>query len=123
MEHIRVSFPESNPLSPSDAPPDGFDPTATPILAVHWFGVSPFRQVGTIASEIVANLSFRRRVTHLHERGPRVAAEFLAELGADRMIATIIDQKLDRFLTVPDEALDATGGHDFPPAPIHEVLE
>ncbi len=81
------------------------------------------RLLGPIAAEIVADLRFRRRVRKLYERGPRVVAEFLAELGTERLMATVIDQKLDRFLTVPDEALDATGGHDFPPAPIQEVLE
>ncbi len=41
MERIRVSFPESNPQPSADSTPDGFDPTATPILAIHWFGVKP----------------------------------------------------------------------------------
>ena len=121
MEHIRVSFPESNPQPSADSIPDGFDPAATPILAIHWFGIEPFRQVGEVAAEIVAGLSFRRRVTRLHERGPRVVAEFLAELGAERLMTTVIDQMLHRFLTVPDEALEATGARDFPPVPIHGV--
>ena len=79
------------------------------------------RLLGPIAAEIVADLTFRRRVTRLHERGPRVVAEFLAELGADRLITTIIDQMLDRYLGLADEALDATGARDFPPQPFHEV--
>ena len=45
----------------------------------------------------------------------------LAELGADRLIATIIDQMLDRYLGLPDEAVDATGARDFPLVPIHGV--
>ncbi len=79
------------------------------------------RLLGPIAAEIVGALTFRRRVTRLHARGPRVGVEFLAELGAARLIATIIDQMLDRYLGLADEALDATGARDFPPQPLHEV--
>ena len=40
------------------------------------------RLLGPIATEIAADLRFRRRVRKLHERGSRIVAEFLAELGA-----------------------------------------
>ncbi len=121
MEIIPTGVPESNPQPPADPIPDGFDSAATPILSVHWFGVDPFRQVGAVAAEIVADLTFRRKVQRLCAKGPRVVGELLGELSAERGLGTVIDQKLDHFLTVPDEALDTTGGHDFPPAPIHEV--
>ncbi len=79
------------------------------------------RLLGPIAAEIVADLTFRRRVTRLHERGPRVVAEFLAELGAECLMATVIDEMLNRYLALADEALDATGARDFPPVPIPGV--
>ncbi len=68
-----------------------------------------------------ADVRFRRKVRRLLGRGDRLIVEMLAELGADRLIATIIDQMLDRYLALPDEALDATGAHDFPPVTIHGV--
>ncbi len=68
-----------------------------------------------------ADVRFRRKVRRLLGRGDRLIVEMLAELGAERLIATIIDQMLDRYLALADEALDATGARDFPPAPIHGV--
>ena len=81
MEVITACASERNTQPPADPIPDGLDPERYPILARHWFGIEPFRQVGTVAAEIVADLSFRHRVIRLHERGPRIVAEFLAELG------------------------------------------
>ncbi len=78
MEHIRASVPESKHRSQASLISDGFDPAATPIIDRHWFGIEPFRQVGAVAAEIVADLRFRRQVSQLHERGPRIVAEFLA---------------------------------------------
>ncbi len=85
---------------------------------------SPGRRLpGPIAAEIVADLRFRRRVRKLHERGPRIVAEFLDELGGERLITTVIDQMLDRYLALSDRALGAAGGRDFPPLPIHRAVE
>ena len=80
-----------------------------------------WRSAGAVAAEIVADLRFRRAVERLYRKGPRVIAELLAELGAERSITTIIENKLDRFGQIDDEALRATGGDRFTPSPPHEV--
>ncbi len=105
----------------ADEVPIDFDPADHPIIARHVFGVSPFRPIGVVAAEVVADLRFRRQVQRLHGLGDRVLGEFLAELGAERAIQTIIDTKLDRYAGLDPEALEATGGNDFWPAPLHEV--
>ena len=84
-------------------------------------GVDPWRSIGSVAAEVVADLEFRRKVERLYARGPRPIAELLAELGAERSITTIIETKLDRYLEVDDASLDATGGREFPAIPLHEV--
>ena len=45
-----------------DSPPLDFDAGAHPILAKHWFNVPPFRPIGEVAAEVVADLRFRRQV-------------------------------------------------------------
>ena len=80
-----------------------------------------FRHIGPLAAETVANLAFRRKVELLHSLGPRVTAELLAEIGVERSIQTVIDQKLETYTALDIEALEATGGDDFSPVPIHEV--
>ncbi len=47
--------------------------------------------------------------------------EFLAELGAERGIQTVVDQKLARYVQLEPEALEATGGDDFWPTPLNVV--
>ena len=79
------------------------------------------RPIGQIAAEVVADMRFRRQVQQLHGRGDRVLGEFLAEIGAERGIQTVIDQKLDRYVQLDPEAIEAAGGDDFWPAPLHEV--
>ncbi len=80
-----------------------------------------FRPVGRVAAQVVADLRFRRRVERVHVLGPRVTAELLAELGAERSIMTLIDGKLERYAELDPEAVEATGAGDFWPAPLHEV--
>ena len=80
-----------------------------------------FRPFGEVAAEIVADMKFRRRVLRLHSLGPRVVGELLAEIGAERSIQTVIDQKLDTYAQLEPEALEATGGSDFWQPPIHGV--
>ncbi len=99
----------------------GFNPAAHPIIARHFFGVEPFRSIGEVAAEVVADLRVRRQVLRLHRLGPRVTAELLAEIGAERGITTIINQKLERYAELDPEALEATGGDRFWPAPLREV--
>ena len=79
------------------------------------------RPIGEVAAEVVADLRFRRQVIRLHRQSPRAVGEFLAGLGAERDIATIIDQKLDAYAEIEPEVLQAAGGDDFWPAPIHGV--
>ena len=97
------------------------DPATHPIICRHWFGIEPFRPISAIAAEVVADLQFRRKVIRLHRQGPRATGEFLAELGADLGIQTPIDQKLDAYLEVGAAALEAAGGDEFWPAPVHGV--
>ena len=115
-----ASRAETRPRS-RDCPPADFDPAAMPILSRHWFGVALFPPNGNVAAEVVADLSFRRRVQRLHGLGPRVTAELLAEIGAERGIMTIVDRKLDTYAEIEPEALEAAGGDKFWPAPIHGV--
>ena len=107
--------------SAADLTPADFDPGTHPIIAIHFFGVEPPRPVGPIAAEVVADLQRRRHVQQVHRLGNRVFGELLAEIGAERGITTIIDQKLERYAELEPAAIEATGGNDFPPVPIHEV--
>ncbi len=73
------------------------------------------------AAEVVADLKFRRQVEHLHDLGPRVVGELLAEIGAERSIMTLIDRKIDTYAALKPEALKSTGGSGFWPAPLRQV--
>ena len=81
-------------------------------------GLEPF---GPIAAEVVADMRFRHQVVRLHRLGPRVVGELLAEIGAERSIQTVIDQKLDTYAELEPETLEVTGGDRFWPAPLYEV--
>ena len=76
------------------------------------------RSTGSVAAETVANLRFRRKVERVHSLGPRVTAELLAEIGAERNIRTVIDNKLERYAALDPKAVTVTGGDDFWPAPL-----
>ena len=80
-----------------------------------------FRPIGQIAAEVVSDLQRRRKVQHLHRLGDRVLGEFLAELGAERSITTIIDQKIDTYTEIEPETLEVTGGNNFWQPPLHGV--
>ncbi len=101
--------------------PANFDAAACPILARHFFGVEPFRSIGEIAAEVAADLKFRRHVKRLHALGPRVVGELLAEIGAERGITTIVDQKLTHYARLDPAALEMTGGDRFWQPPLHGV--
>ncbi len=79
------------------------------------------RPIGQIAAEVVADLRRRRKVQPFYRLGDRVLGEFLAELGAERGITTIIDQKMEKYINIDPAALEATGGDQFPAVPIHAV--
>ncbi len=105
-------------LSKSSPVPLDFDPAAMPILSRHWYGVAPFRPIGELAAEIVADLC---QVIRLHEQGARATAELLAEIAAERGIRVVVDRKLDEYADLAPAALETTGGNRFWPVPIHEV--
>ena len=122
--HLYTPVPQvasSDALDPLDKLPAGFDPIANPIIARHFFGVEPFRPIGEVAAQVVADLRFRRQVLRLHRLGPRAIAEFLAEIGAERAVMTVIDQKLDTYAELDPETLEVVGGADFSLVPVHEV--
>ena len=104
-----------------DSAPVEFDPAEYPIIGQHFFGIEPFRPIGEVAAEVVGDLRFRRQVQGLHRLGPRAVGELLAELGAERSIQTIIDQKLDTYAELDPKALEVAGGDRFWPVPLHEV--
>ena len=79
------------------------------------------RPIGEVAAEVVADLNFRRKAQQLYRLGDRVLGEFLAELGAERGIATVINQKLERYTEIEPEVLEAAGGGSFWPSPLHEI--
>ena len=107
--------------SAAESVPASLDPATHPIIAIHFFGVEPPRPVGPIAAEVVTDLRRRRKVQRLHRLGPRVLGEMLAEIGAERGITTIIDQKLERYAELDSEFLEAAGGNRFWPAPLREA--
>ncbi len=75
---------------------------------------------GAVAAMTVSDLRFRRQVARLYELGPRAVAEFLAELGAERLLTSLIEEKLSEYTGFPT-ALAITGGHHLPPVPLHLV--
>jgi hypothetical protein len=77
--------------------------------------------VGTIAAETVADARFRRRVERFHAQGPRLTAELLAQVAADRSLGGYLDALLDRFLALDPETLRIVGADRMPPTPIHTV--
>ena len=112
--------PAHHDLVDTDEIPADFDVAAFPILAEHWFG---WRPVSVVAAQVVQDLAYRRKIKHLVAKGDRVVGEMLAELAADRNLGTVINELLDRYLAIPDEALDIANGRDFPPAPLHVIQD
>lgn len=101
--------------------PVSFDPATHPIIGLHWFGITLLHPIGPIAAGLVADLRFRRKVQRVHRLGDRVFGELLAEIGAERGITTIIDQKLERYAELEPETLEAASGDDFPSLSMHGV--
>ncbi len=79
-----------------------------------------FRPIGEVAAEVVADHRFQRRVIDLCKR-PRLIAELLAHLGAERGITTRIDQLVEEYADLDPAALEAAGGDDFWQPPLHGV--
>jgi hypothetical protein len=66
---------------------------------------------------------FNRDVSRLVDLGPRVVAEFLAEVGRDYLLRLVIEELLRRYVTrLTPEMLRRVGGDRFPSAPIHSVV-
>jgi hypothetical protein len=122
-----ILYPSVQPVttdshgSATESVPADLDPAAYPIIARHFFGVESSRLVCPLAAEVVADLRRRRHVQQVHRLGDRVFGELLAELGAERGITTIIDQKLERYAELESEVLQAAGGDEFWPTPVREV--
>ena len=76
---------------------------------------------GVVAAMTVSDLRFQRQVARLYELGPRAVGEFLAELGAERLLTTLIEERLSKYTAVPKPALTITSGHHFPPVPLHLI--
>lgn len=98
-----------------------FDPAAFPIISRHFFGIEPFRPIGELTADIVANVRSRRNLTLVHGHGIRPIGELLDELAREYGLGTVIDRKLEIYASLADDALDATGARDLPPPPLHEV--
>jgi hypothetical protein len=65
---------------------------------------------------------FDRNVVHLIELGPRVVAEFLAEIGHDYLLRLVIEELLHRCVTqLTPVMLRVVGGDRFAPAPIRLI--
>ena len=69
----------------------------------------------------IIDSQFRRQVERVHALGPRVVAELLAEIGAERSIRTLIDQKLRRYAELEPKVIEVVEGGGFGLAPLDEV--
>ncbi len=120
-------YPTTQPVATAsrdraaESVPVDLDPATHPIISKHWFGLEPPCPVGPIAAEVVADLRRRRHVQQVHRLGDRVFGDLLAEIGAERSIQTVIDQKLDTYTELEPETLQAAGGNDFWQPPLHGV--
>ena len=100
--------------------PAEFNPAHFPIISRHWFGIDPTSSNrGTAA--LVADPWFHHQVELLCARGPRLPVELLAELAIEHGLEDVVRKKLRRYLDIPDDALDLTGGRRLPLPPIHAV--
>ena len=104
-----VPFPETH-KSKGDEPPGSTGCGSADPLSI-----------GPVAAAIAADLVFRVKVQRVVAKGERPIVELLAEIAARYSCTGPIDRLLDRYLALPDEALDAMGARDFPPVPIHGV--
>jgi hypothetical protein len=63
----------------------------------------------------LAEARFRRRAATLIARGPRPMTELLVHVARDCLLGTYLDQLVERYLAVPEAALDITGAREMPP--------
>ena len=67
------------------------------------------------------DVRFQRDVQALWSLGPRAIAEFLAELGAERLVRTEIEAKLRRYRRATPAVARGVGADRFP-APVWTVI-
>lgn len=101
--------------------PVGFDPRRYPIISRHVFGIDPTHGIGRAAAALVADLRFRNKMTVLLAMGNRPVAEMVAEFAVHHGLEAELDQLLDKYLSIPDAALDMIGARDLPQPPLHLV--
>lgn len=76
-----------------------------------------WQRLGTVASEITADLRRQRAATHLHRLGPRPVLEALGEVAAGRDL----DRVLDSYARLDPGTVRKLGGDRFPPPPLSAV--
>ena len=118
--NVNLAAPRSGAGEHGEIPVE-LCPQQFPILSRHWFGLDPTRAIGRAAASLVADLRFRNKMAVLLAMGDRPATEMVAELAVVYGLEVVVDQLLDRYLAIPDEALDITNGRDFPPPPLQKV--
>ena len=91
-----------------------------PVLCQHWPNFPPDTP-GDEPPPHVRDLKLRRDVECLHRLPARVTFELLREIGASRNIQTPVETKAAAFASIAPNALAATGGDEFSPAPLTEV--
>jgi hypothetical protein len=64
---------------------------------------------------------FCRLVRRVHQLGPRVMGELLAEVGAAHLIRFDIERRLEAYAQLDPAILHALGADKFTPIPLHLV--
>ena len=91
---------------------------AHPIIGEHFFGIEPFRPIGHVAAEIVADLRRQRQIEHVYRLGVRAVGELLHEVAQGENL----DRALEAYQRLTPDMLKTLGGDRFPPVPIYEAL-
>ncbi len=86
-------------------------------------GLADPLSIEPVAAAISADLVFCRKVQRVLAKGERPIVELLAEIGVRYGLTVAIDQLLDRYEHIPDEALDVANGRDLPSAPVYDVSQ
>ena len=63
----------------------------------------------------LAEARLRRSLSKLYHRGERPIIELVEHVARDRLLGTYLDQLVERYLAIPEAALDITGGRELPP--------
>ena len=75
------------------------------------------------ASCHLRDVRFERNVQLLHQLGPRALAEFLGELGAERLLRSEIEAKLRRYTRLDPDAVRALGADQFASMPLYLIRQ